>query len=85
MFARSTALLAALSLTASPVMAQASARPLSLQPAAAARAGAPTSEANDLNGGNWLPPALFALIVIGGVLLATGVLFDDDHNTPQSP
>ena len=85
MFSRTAAMLAALSLTASPVMAQASAQPLSIQPAAAARAGAPASDANDLNGGGWFPPALFALIVIGGVLLATGVLFDDDRDTPASP
>jgi hypothetical protein len=78
MLRKSLAFMAALSMSAAPVLAQPSAAPLS-----AARAGATTQEQNDLTGGNWFPPVLFALIVIGGVLLATGVIFDDDG--PDSP
>jgi hypothetical protein len=83
MLARPIALLATLSLAAGPVLAQ-SAPPLSPAPVTA-RAGAQTAGNSDLEGGGWFPPALFALIVIGGVLLATGVLFDDDDETPVSP
>jgi hypothetical protein len=78
MLRNSFAFLAALSMSAAPVLAQPSAAPLSV-----ARASATTENGNDLTGGNWFPPVLFALIVIGGVLLATGVIFDDDD--PDSP
>lgn len=76
MFGRSVTMLAALSLAASPAFAQAS--DLSL-----ARVAAPTEAASDLNGAGVFPAILFAAIVVGGVLLATGVLFDDDD--PSSP
>lgn len=82
MLAKPAALLAALSLAASPALAQPSAQPLSLQPALA-RAGAPIQGSSRLEGGNWLPPLLFLAIVIGGVLLATGVIGHNDH--PHSP
>jgi hypothetical protein len=78
MLRQSFAFLAAASMTASPILAQPSAAPLSV-----ARAGAATEAGSNLEGGNWFPPVLFALIVIGGVLLATGVIFDDDD--PDSP
>ena len=82
MFAKSAALLAALSLAASPALAQPSAAPLSLQPAAE-RAGAPMHGANHLHG-SILPPILFLAIIVGGVLLATGVIGDNNH-PPRSP
>ena len=78
MLRKSLAFLGAVSMAATPVLAQSSAAPLSV-----ARAGATTEEGSDLRGGNWFPPVLFALIVIGGILLATGVIFDDDD--PDSP
>jgi len=83
MFAKSAALLAALSLAASPALALPSAQPLSIQPAVA-RSAAPMQNGSELKGGNWFPPILFLAIVIGGVLMATGVIFDNDH-PPRSP
>jgi hypothetical protein len=83
MFAKSAALLAALSLAASPALAQASAQPLSLQPSLE-RSAAPMSGENRLEGQSILPPILFLAIIVGGVLLATGVIFDNDH-PPVSP
>lgn len=82
---RSTKLaaLAALSiLTAGTTAATAqTAAPLSV--AASARAGEST-DGSQLAGGSWFPPLLAGLIVLGGILMATGVLFDDD-DTPSSP
>jgi len=78
MLRKSLAFMAALSMSAAPVLAQPSAAPLSV-----ARAGAATQDASELRGGNWFPPVLFALIIIGGILMATGVIFDDDD--PDSP
>ena len=78
MLRSSLAFLAALSMSAAPVLAQPAAAPLSV-----ARASASTENGNDLNGGSWFPPVLAALIIIGGILLATGVIFDDDD--PDSP
>jgi hypothetical protein len=83
MLRKSIAFGAALALSASPVAAQPSAHSLSVQPSVQ-RAGAPGG-ASHLDGASWFPAALFGLIVIGGVLLATGVLFDDDDETPFSP
>ena len=78
MLRQSLAFLAAAAMTASPILAQPSAAPLSVD-----RAGAAAENGSNLEGGNWFPPVLFALIIIGGVLLATGVIFDDDD--PDSP
>jgi len=83
MFAKSAALLAALSLAASPALAQPSAQPLSIQPALE-RAGAPIQGQSRLDGGNMIPAILFLAIIAGGVLLATGVL-GDNHHPPVSP
>jgi tetrahydromethanopterin S-methyltransferase subunit D len=77
------AALAALSLAASPVLAQPSAQPLSLQPAMT-RAGAPMQDANGIEGHDVFPVILFVSIIIGGILLATGVIGDNDH-PPISP
>ena len=82
MFGKSVAMLAALSLAASPALAQASAQPLSIQPALQ-RAAAPMDDGSQLRGGNVVPVVVFALIVFG-VLMATGVIFKD-HRTPTSP
>ena len=79
MLRKAFAFLAAFSMAAGPALAQPSAAPLSV-----ARAGAATEDGNDMAGnGGWFPPALAALIVIGGILMATGVIFDDDD--PDSP
>jgi hypothetical protein len=83
MFAKSAALLAALSLAASPALAQPSAQPLSLQPAFE-RSGAPIEGQSRLEGGNIVPAILFLAIIAGGVLLATGVI-GDNHHPPVSP
>lgn len=83
MFAKSAALLAALSLAASPALAQPSAAPLSLQPAIE-RSGAPIQGQSRLEGQDILPLILLAAILTGGVLLATGVIGDSDH-PPVSP
>jgi hypothetical protein len=78
MFRKSAALLAALSLAASPALAQPSAQPLSIE-----RSAAPMADGSRLEGRNVLPPILFLAIVVGGILLATGVIGDNHH--PQSP
>jgi hypothetical protein len=83
MFAKSAALLAALSLAASPALAQPSAAPLSPQPAIE-RSGAPIQGQNGLEGQAILPIILLVAILAGGVLLATGVIGDNDH-PPVSP
>lgn len=46
------------------------------------RAGDSTEASSELNGGSWFPPLLAALIVLGGILMAAGVLFDDDPSSP---
>jgi hypothetical protein len=83
MFGKPAALLAALSLAASPALAQPSAQPLSLQPALA-RSGATMQGSSRLEGGNIVPMVLFLAIIAGGVLLATGVI-GDNHHPPRSP
>ena len=82
MFAKSAALLAALSLAASPALAQSSAQPLSLQPSLE-RSGAPIQGESRLEGQNIIPAILFLAIIAGGILLATGVIGDNHH--PTSP
>jgi cytochrome c biogenesis factor len=82
MFRKSVAMLAALSLVTSPALAQASARPLSVQPALQ-RSAAPTGDGSQLRGGNIVPVVVFALFLIG-LLMATGVILKD-HRTPTSP
>jgi hypothetical protein len=77
----SLAACAALSLIASPVLAQSAAAPVD----AVARAGAPADDANQLGEGGWFPAALFATIVVLGVLLATEVILDNDGDTPLVP
>ena len=67
---------AALSLAASPVVAQAAAEPLP------SRAGSEMSEAENLGGGGFLVPLLAALAVILGILALTG---GDDDDLPTSP
>ena len=80
MLRRSFAFLAAATMAAAPVVAQPSAAPLSV----AARAGAPAGQGSDLRGGNFVVPAIALIIVILGILTATGVIFDNDH-PPTSP
>lgn len=76
------AALAALSiLTASTAAIGQPAAPLSV--AASARAGEST-DGSALDGGSWIAPVLAGLIVVAGILVATGVIFDDDDN-PSSP
>jgi hypothetical protein len=72
-----------MSLAASPALAQAAAQPLSSQPSIA-RTGAPMQDANSLEGQNIFPIILFVSIIVGGILLATGVIGDNDH-PPTSP
>jgi len=47
------------------------------------RAGAAQGD-SALTGDSWLPPLLFAAIILGGILLATGVFYNDDDG-PKSP
>jgi hypothetical protein len=82
MFGKSAALLAALSLATSPALAQTSAQPLSLQPTLE-RSGAPMQSGSRLDGQNIIPAILFVAIIVGGILLATGVIGGNDH--PHSP
>lgn len=82
MFSRVLAPLACIALVSTPALAQTSAQALSVQPAVE-RAGADMNGANAMEGGSWIAPVLAAAIIIGGILLATGVLYDDDD--PASP
>jgi len=82
MLRRSLAFAAAASLAASPVLAQSSAVP-SADPLSVERSGAAAEGSSDLRvGADWFPALLFATIVVLGVLTATGVLFDDDPDSP---
>lgn len=80
MFRQSLAFFAAASLAVAPAAAQSSASALSIAPAVE-RAG-PGEADSDLAGAG-LPLIAFIAIVVGGVLLATGVIYDDDG--PDSP
>jgi hypothetical protein len=84
MVGKALALMAGISLGFSPAFAQPPAQALSVQPALVQRAGAPTSDSSQLEGGSWLPAIVALAIIAGGVLLATGVIGDDDNN-PVSP
>lgn len=81
MLRSSFAAAAALSLIASPVIAQTASAPIE----GSARASATTEDSNQLANGGWLPAALFAAIVILGILTATEVIFDNDNDQPASP
>jgi hypothetical protein len=87
MFKKSLAAVAAMSLIASPVLAQSSASSASTQ-----RAASESSEANDVFGGgpvaggtSWLFPALAAIAAIAGILWLAGVFDSDDDDLPTSP
>lgn len=79
MFKRALGFVAAATMSTSAVMAQ-SAAPLSVAPAV--RASADTGEESELTGAPLVPILVFAAIIIGGVLLATGVFDDDDSVSP---
>lgn len=83
MLGRIVAPLAGIALLAAPAVAQPSAQALSVQPAIE-RAGASGEDGSALEGGSWIAPLLGGLIVIGGVLLAAGVIFDNDDEDPVS-
>jgi hypothetical protein len=72
---------AAASIATAPALAQSASSPSA--PASVDRAGAAV-EGSQLRGGSYFAPALAALIVLLGVLTATGVIFDDDEK-PVSP
>ena len=82
MLRRPLAFLAAAAMATAPVAARPSAA--AAPQAVAARAGAPTEHSSDLRGGSLVAPAIAAIIIILGVLLATGVILDNDH-PPTSP
>lgn len=82
MLRRSLAFLAAATMATAPVIAQAA--PAAAPTTATARAGAPTEEDSDLRGGSFFAPAVAAIIIILGILVATGVILDNDH-PPVSP
>lgn len=81
MFRMSLAALAAAALVTTPVLAQTSTIPAD----AVQRSGAETSGESQLAGGPILPPILAATIIVLGVLMATGVIFDNDDETPLVP
>ena len=84
MLRRSLAFLAAATRAAAPVAAQSSTAPSAAPLSVTARAGAPAGQGNDLRGGSFVAPAIALIIVILGILTATGVIFDNDH-PPTSP
>ena len=81
MIRKSMAALAAAALVTTPVLAQTSSIPTH----AVQRSGAEMSDESQLTGGSILPPVLAATIVVLGVLLATGVILDNDDETPLIP
>ncbi len=78
----SMAAMLAVSMAGSPVLAQAAtpAAKLSVATAQSARAGATTTDANELGGG-WLIPLLAVLAAIAGVV----ALADGGGDRPSSP
>jgi hypothetical protein len=80
MLSKSAALLASLSLAASPALAQPSAQPLSLQPTLQ-RAAAPMQGSQRLEGDH-VVPIVILVILIGGILLAAHVF---NNGPPRSP
>ena len=77
--------LAAAALVTTPVLAQASTVPGTSPADAVQRSGAGMSAGSQLTGGPILPPILAATIIVLGVLLATGVILDNDDETPLIP
>ena len=75
------ALAAAASMAAAPALAQSATTPSAVTPVD--RSGAAV-DGSPLRGGSYFAPALAALIVLLGILTATGVIFDDDDR-PVSP
>lgn len=73
------AALVAMSILTASMASPAISQPVGVE---AVRAGESTEGSSELGGGPWFPPLLAALIVLGGILLATGVLFDDDSASP---
>ncbi|WP_129792980.1 hypothetical protein [Sphingosinicella sp. CPCC 101087] len=82
MFQKALVLATAASMVATPVMAQSAVSPPTAAPVQ--RAGA-SVDGNELAGGNLFAPALAALIILLGILTATGVIFDNDGEDPVSP
>lgn len=91
MLRNSLAVVAAASLATTPAMAASSASSLSIQPPAHSQGIGNAYGRSDRGVGNpfGAPGAgvgitLFGIIIVLGVLLATGVIFDDDDDRPIS-
>lgn len=84
MIRKSLAFLAAASLAVTPALAAPS---MSAPVAPSVERAGPADASSDLNGGaSVFPMIVFAAIVVAGVLLATGVIFDNNHpDQPTSP
>ena len=82
MLGKPAALLAALSLAASPALAQTSAQPLSIQPTLQ-RAAAPMQASSRLDGNHdTVTIAVILVLLVGGILLAAHVF---NNGPPSSP
>lgn len=82
MLRQAFALAAAASMAAAPAFAQSAPAPSAAT--SVDRSGA-AADGSQLRGGSYFAPALAALIVLLGVLTATGVIFDNDNDRPVSP